>query len=162
MKFGSENIFLILSTVIICSVISTPASTNGHYRIKRLPVDAQESAGEPNSNGLKFLFDTGYGSRIQTGSQLAKWKELSDYVYGAFGPGRKRSASPPRPYLRMKTVPEILQEENAVITEQDIQQLKYAYSLICTERLELFWDQVKHTLEFYMELEDILENLCLF
>lgn len=163
-RLGYGNSVVIMSTFIICLVISTGlVSTKEINRIKRIVTE--ESAGEENHR--KFLFDSGYGSRIQTGSQLAKWKALSDYVYGPHGPGRKRSVPLARGgsgnYVIGQRQPfqKTVRDESDVKYKQDLRQRKYEYSLRCIKLLELFWHQYKHNIRMFMDIKDILANVCI-
>ena len=128
LRYGN-NIPVSASSIIvlytICSVISIQLASSREIVVsKRKNEDV--ATGERQSHGETNIFmDGGYGSRIQTGARLAKWKQLSDYVYGPLGPGRKRRDSFVKPsrkpridrmgYIMSPTIAKDLQTHISII-----------------------------------------------
>ena len=121
-----------------------------------------ESASEP---GNKLMFDSGYGSRIQTGSRLAKWREMSNLIYGKYGPGRKRSVP-----VDNGQIVQPMERPNGYGNVADVfgieREIKYRHSfymfrLLCLELLEKLWKKSEGNIKLFMNVKNTLDNICL-
>ena len=119
----------------------------------------KQSTAEP---GVNLFLDSGYGSRVQTGSRLAKWQEMSDTLFGKYGPGRKRSVEPS---IRIIDQPigtnydlnyAVLEFERELKNRRSFYQLK----LYCLELLENFWKKYGGEATLFAELKHRLDYIC--
>ena len=143
---------------VICSVIFLEQLSAQPFNSDR------QSSGEP---GARLFVDSGYGSRVETGSRLAKWQEMSKSLYGKYGPGRKRNVPLENGGQGIRIIDrptgygyDTDYDDFEMERELKNRQSFYKLRLFCLDLLEELWKKYNWDVELSMEMKQKLDYIC--